>query len=397
MLRTIPVGLDRSRESRAAAEWAAREATLRDLPLRIVHIREPEPEPIAQTPLLGAETHQHRTERISREAAEGVSLRHPGVEVISEHLSGSPHDVLAEAVKGAELLVLGSRLPIVVGVDGSEPSLRAVDWAADEAALRGAQLRLVYASLWERYEGAAPATDLGKPSEQIMAEDIVRAAAQRARTRQADIRISTSVLPEEPEYALVREGRNAAALVLGTRGRSGLVEMLLGSVSLAVATHADCPVIVLRGSHDNQVRTATHGRVVVGIGETGTEPAALRFAVQEARLRDATLDAVRAWRCPAHETTDHPLLAGEPAWLHEQHAADVLEEALKEVPADVELRRRTIEGPARRVLLAASHEADLLVVGARRNPGHLGLQLGRVAHAALHHAACAVAVVPERG
>ena len=286
--------------------------------------------------------------------------------------------------------------PLVVGVDGSEPSLRAVDWAADEAALRGVPLRLVYASLWERYEGVALAQDLGKPSDQVMAEDIVRVAAQRARLRQADVRISTDVLPEEPEYALVREGREAAALVLGTRGRSGLVDMLLGSVSLTVAAHADCPVIVLRDGHDNQVRGGTHGRVVVGVGEQGTDSAALDFAVQEARLRHATLDAVRAWRCPAHETTDHPLLAGEPARLHEQHAVEILEGALKDAPEDVELRRRTVEGPARRVLLAASHEADLLVVGARRNPGHLGLQLGRVAHAVLHHAACAVAVVPER-
>jgi nucleotide-binding universal stress UspA family protein len=52
-------------------------------------------------------------------------------------------------------------LPIAVGVDGSEPSLRAVDWAADEAALRGAPLRLVYASLWERNEGAHLAEELG--------------------------------------------------------------------------------------------------------------------------------------------------------------------------------------------------------------------------------------------
>ncbi|MCX4767922.1 universal stress protein [Streptomyces sp. NBC_01275] len=286
--------------------------------------------------------------------------------------------------------------PIVVGVDGSEPSLRAVDWAADEAALRGAPLRLVYASLWERYEGESLAADLDKPSEQVTAEDIVRVAAQRARLRRPDVEISTGVLPEEPEYALVREGHDACALVLGTRGRSGFVEMLLGSVSLAVAAYADCPVIVLRGSHDNQVSAGRRGRVVVGVGEKSTDSAALRFAVQEARLRHATLDAVRAWRCPAHESTDHPLLSGEPARLHEQHAAEVLEKALKETPPDVELRRRTEEGPARRVLLAASHEADLLVVGARRNPGHLGLQLGRVAHAVLHHSACAVAVVPER-
>ncbi|WP_406375512.1 universal stress protein [Streptomyces sp. NBC_00647] len=287
-------------------------------------------------------------------------------------------------------------LPIVVGVDGSEPSLRAVDWAADEAALRGAPLRLVYASLWERYEGAALAQDLGRPSEEVTAEGIVRTAAQRAGLRQAGLEISTDVLPEEPEYALVREGHDAAALVLGTRGRSGFVEMLLGSVSLTVAARADCPVIVLRGSHDNQVRAGARGRVVVGVGEKAADSAALRFAVQEAKLRHATLDAVRAWRCPAHETTDHPLLAGEPARLHALHASDVLDQALEDVPADLDLKRRTVEGPARRVLLDASYNADLLVVGARRNPGHLGLQLGRVAHTVLHHAACAVAVVPEQ-
>ncbi|MFF3612042.1 universal stress protein [Streptomyces sp. NPDC002580] len=286
--------------------------------------------------------------------------------------------------------------PLVVGVDGSEPSLRAVDWAADEAALRGAPLRLVYASLWERYEGAALAEDLGKPSEQVTAEDIVRVAAQRARPRHPGLDISTDVLPEEPEYALVREGRNACALVLGTRGRGGFVDMLLGSVSLDVAAHADCPVIVVRGSHDNQVRAGTRGRVVVGVGEQATEPAALRFAFQEARLRHASLDAVRAWRWPAHETTDHPLIAGEPARLHEQHAAEVLEKALRDAPADVVLRRRTVEGHTRQVLLDASHSADLLVVGARRGAGRLGLQLGRVAHGVLHHSACPVAVVPER-
>ncbi|MGW2615693.1 universal stress protein [Streptomyces sp. NPDC001500] len=286
-------------------------------------------------------------------------------------------------------------LPIVVGVDGSEPSLRAVDWAADEAALRGTPLRLVYASLWERYEGESLAEDVGKPSEQVRAEDIVRVAAERARRRQADVEISTDVLSEEPGYALVREGRGACVLVLGTRGRAGLAEVLLGSVSLTVAAHADCPVIVVRPGADNRVRAGAAGRVVVGVGEHGADSAALRFAVQEAGLRHASLDAVRAWRCPAHETTDHPLLAGEPARLHERRAVEVLDAALKETPPDVDLHRRTVEGPARRVLLNASHEADLLVVGARRHHGHLGLQLGRVAHAVLHHGACAVAVVPE--
>ncbi|MEU1571896.1 universal stress protein [Streptomyces collinus] len=286
--------------------------------------------------------------------------------------------------------------PLVVGVDGSEPSLRAVDWAADEAALRAVPLRAVYACLWERYEGAALARDIGKPTALPLAQDVVGAAAQRARARHPELQVSADVVFEEPEYALVREARDASALVVGTRGRGGIAEMLLGSVSLAVAAHADCPVIVLRGSHDNQATPPVHGRVVVGVGEDAKESTAVRFAAEEARRRGVPLEAVRAWRRPAHETTDHPLLVGDPARLHEEAAAEELEAALQDVPEDVEVHRRTVEGHARRVLADASHSADLLVVGATRREGHFGLQLGRVAHAVLHHSACPVAVVPHQ-
>lgn len=283
--------------------------------------------------------------------------------------------------------------PVVVGVDGSAPSLHAVDRAADEAALRRVPLRVVYASLWERYEGTALAGD-HKPAEEVRADDIVAVAARRARERRPELAVSAEVVAEEPEYVLVREGRAASALVLGTRGRGSVRELLLGSVSLAVAAHAHCPVIVVRGTGDG-AGAGTHGPVVLGVGAHGKDSAAARFAVAEARLHRVPLDAVRAWRCPARESVEHPLLSGEPARLHEERAAEALEEALADVPADVELRRRTVEGPARDVLLDAARDAGLLVVGARRTHGHLGLQLGRVAHGVLHRAACAVAVVPE--
>ncbi|QUC60464.1 universal stress protein [Streptomyces sp. A2-16] len=284
-------------------------------------------------------------------------------------------------------------LPVVVGVDGSEPSLRAVDWASDEAALRGLPLRIVNACLWERYEGAALAHDLGKPSERVLPQDVVQDAVRRAGARHPDLKVTSEVVFEEPEYALVRESRNASALVTGTRGRGGMTEALLGSVSLTVAGHAHCPVIIVRGSHDNQARAGRHGRIVVGVGG----PTTLGFAFEEAARRNVPVEAIRAWRCPAHESTDHPLLAGEPARLHEQQAVDALEAALQDAPAAAELHRRTVEGPAGSVLVAASHHADLLVVGARRRPRHFGLQLGRVAHRVLHHSACPVAIVPEQG
>ncbi|MFE7764400.1 universal stress protein [Streptomyces sp. NPDC057438] len=286
-------------------------------------------------------------------------------------------------------------LPIVVGVDGSEPSLRAVDWAADEAALRGAPLRLVLASLWERYESDALADDPGTPSEGMRIEEIAETAALRARLRRPEVQISTEVVPEEPEYTLLRKSRTAALLVTGTRGRSSLTEALVGSVSLTVAAHAHCPMVVVRGSHDNRALPATHGRIVVGVGERPTSSAAVRFAFDEARRRGAAVEAVRAWRYPAHATTDHPLLAGEPARLYEERAAQGLEAALQDAPDDVRLRRRTVEGHARTVLSGASRDADLLIVGARRRPRHFGLQLGRVTHGVLHHSACPVVIVPE--
>ncbi len=285
--------------------------------------------------------------------------------------------------------------PLLVGVDGSEPSLRAVDWAADEAALRTVPLRVVYASLWERYEGRSLTPDLAKPAEEVRADDILDVAVRRAHRRHPGLDVVAEAIAEEPEYALVHEGRDAGLLVVGTRGRSGIVNLLLGSVSLTVAAHAPCPVVVLRGSHDNQTAAPVHGRVVVGVGDDPGDGTVLRFAYEEARRRGAVLEAVRVWRCPAHETAGHPLLAGEAVVVHRERAAEVLEAALADAPPDVKVHPRTVEGHARRVLVDVSHRADLLVVGAERREGRHGLQLGRVAHTALHHAACPVAVVPH--
>ncbi|MBA9043878.1 universal stress protein [Streptomyces griseofuscus] len=283
-------------------------------------------------------------------------------------------------------------LPVLVGVDGSEESLRAVDWAAEEAALRGAPLRLVYASLWERYEGSLIAQEVGKPAEEVMGQDIMDAAERRAHRHHPQLRLTTSVLADEPSFGLVNESSTARLVVVGCRGRNAVTELLLGSVSLSVAARAHCPVIVLRGGPE---RPTAPGRVVLGVADKDAGPAAVRFAAEEAALRGVPLEAVRAWRRPAHSATGHPLLAGGPAQAQEQEAAEALEEALRDVPEGLEQHRRTAEGHARDVLVDASRDAGLLVVGARRRTGRFGPQLGRVAHGVLHHAACPVAVVPE--
>ncbi|WP_431774440.1 universal stress protein [Streptomyces cucumeris] len=321
-------------------------------------------------------------------------------------------------------------LPVVVGVDGSDTASGALDWAAGMAALRGIPLRIVHASLWERYEGCLPASAADRPAERLRGETVLATAAERAGRGAPALKVMTDLVTDDPVTALLRAGQSAEAVVVGWRGRGELASLLLGSVGLGVAARAHCPVVVVRG-RSGSVRGGTR-RVAVGIAEReraagpgAVSPLspAVAFALREARLRDCGLEAVHAWRCAGPD--DHgPRIAyaaeraGQGARRerdtaregqdgragradHARHAAAVLAGALAGALSDaagtpaVPVTHRTVEGSARKALLDASDRADLLVVGARRRQGHFGLQLGPVNHAVLHHARCPVVVVPR--
>ncbi|MEU3397134.1 universal stress protein [Streptomyces filamentosus] len=288
------------------------------------------------------------------------------------------------------------RSPLVVGVDGSDPALTALDWAVDEAVRQGCPLRIVHASLWERYEGAAPTWATDRPWGQVLADNIVGQAAERALRRAPGLPLSTDVAAEDAAGALLREGREAWGVVVGARGRTELGDLLLGSVGLVVAARSSCPVVVVRG--DRQALEARHGRILLGVGDHDVDSPAVAFAFRAAAVRDAELDAVRTWRRPLHDPLDHPLLRGEAGVYLAEEASEALDRAIAVRAGEnprVRVRRSTVEGAAHRVLTERSAAADLLVLGARRRDGLVGLQLGRVAHRALHHAVCPVAVVPQ--
>ncbi|MQY14734.1 Universal stress protein [Streptomyces sp. RB5] len=284
--------------------------------------------------------------------------------------------------------------PLVVGVDGSEAALRAVDWAADEAALHGIPLRLVHAAVWERYEGLDPAFGPVRQAERLTADRLLTAAADRAARRQPTVRTDSVVIPDAAAEALLTAGGDGFALVIGSRGHGALHGVLLGSVSLAVAGRAHCPVVVVRG----EPRTGRR-RVLVGVGDRGAGAAALDFAFREAAASGAALEAVRAWRCPVREELGHPMLALDEADSHESRARTFLTDAL--APARLRhpgtrVRPLTAEGPVRRVLLEAAVSADLLVLGATRgHAARTATQLGPAVHSLLHRAPCPVAVIPE--
>ncbi|MFD8993578.1 universal stress protein [Streptomyces abikoensis] len=287
-------------------------------------------------------------------------------------------------------------LPLVVGVDGSDGSLTALDWAVDEAARLELPLRIVYASLWERYEGSVPTFGSERPGDEVMTERIIASAEQRARKRAPDVKVHPVVTPEDAVTALVRESREAATLVTGSSGRGALKGLLLGSVGLSVAGRAHCPVVVARGEERNVQGKC--GRVVFGAGDPDESAAAARFAFREADARGYEVRAVRAWRCAEQQPADRTGVAGDTAYAHEERASAFLADMLDQLQSDypeVTVECVTAEGPAHKVLLDQSADADLLVLGSAKRQGHFGLQLGRVSHTALHHSVCPVAVVPH--
>lgn len=285
---------------------------------------------------------------------------------------------------------------LVVGVDGSGSGARAIDWAVREAACRGVPLRMVHAFLGERYEEAMPGLPGRRPPEHEAAERVVAMAAGRAARLDPSVPLSTAIVAREPVAALLAEADRAAAIVVGHRGKGDVLTALLGSTAMAVAARAPCPVIVARGApwrgHDG------FGRITLAVGGRGRAAEASRFAFAEARARGAELVAVHPWRGPGH-----PLAALRPAAEDadagdERDARGFLDLAV--LPAarrypEVALRRRTPRGPTSGLLLDAAASSDLVVVEALRHPAAAGLQVGPVGHALLHHAACAVAVVPQ--
>ena len=289
--------------------------------------------------------------------------------------------------------------PIIAGTDGSAESLRAVEWAVREAALRKTALRIVAVpTLPPRMSGHQPE---GRPD---TVADVVHKTYLRALDSAADcaaelepgVVLETALLSGPPAQALAETAADASMLVVGSRGAGAFAALVLGSVSRYVATHAGCPVVVAR-----EESLAVHREIVVGVGDLDQPEAPLRFAFEEAALRKARLLAVHAWSWVIPGTGPlGALTAAERAAIDSsQMAADTAarleerlatwREAFPEVQADTEV----IHAHPGRLLAGASARADLVVLG-RHRPGATSSGARSVMHAVLGHAHGPVAVVP---
>lgn len=137
---------------------------------------------------------------------------------------------------------------IVVGVDGSDTGLAALRWALDEAVLRGCPVLAVHAYETpafgiERVATRAPVLDLA-PSAQALADEQLRRARSGGHGR--GVPVEVVVAEGHPAHVLVDAALDGDVLVVGSRGRGGLAELVLGSTSHRVAAHARCPVVIVR-------------------------------------------------------------------------------------------------------------------------------------------------------
>ncbi|WP_017559825.1 universal stress protein [Nocardiopsis baichengensis] len=285
--------------------------------------------------------------------------------------------------------------PVLAAVDGTEASLRALDWAADEALMRGRRLRIVYAFDWPLYH-RVPAGLPGFSFDEL-GRGVVEEAARRAAERSAGLDVETAYKVGDAAPILLLEAAEAELAVVGSRGQSRLGAVMLGSTGMELAAAGRCPVVVV----PDRAPKPPVQRIVVGLDGSASARAAADWAFSAAAARGAVLRAVIAHRAVAQN-----ILGSPGASVHEAAHAELAAAAaearrllseslagLREHYPQVEVEESAIPGHPAQVLADTSAGADLLVVGSRGRGGFTGMLLGSVSQSALVHSTVPVAVV----
>jgi len=283
--------------------------------------------------------------------------------------------------------------PVIVGVDGSEESLRAVEWAALEARRHALPLRIVSVPAAVpriRAYHASPA-EVAAALRGISARALATAIT-RAEEVASGLPADTDLLTGPPAVSLAGCGSDASMLVVGARGAGGFAAMMLGSVSRYVAAWAPCPVVVVR-----EETMAVHREIAVGIRDPEDVTGTLGFAFEEAARRGADLVAVQTWYAlhpvgPAGALP--PLDVAQISAEAGRHLAAALEQWRSKYP-EVRVRQDVVRGHPGRVLASYSARTDLVVLGRHGHPAGPGPGIGSILHAVLNHAHGPVAVVPS--
>ncbi|WP_245193291.1 universal stress protein [Amycolatopsis alba] len=284
--------------------------------------------------------------------------------------------------------------PIVVGADGSTGAQAAVTWGIQAAERHETSLELWHAlGIPDYYLGGVPPTDDLLRKIRTRGEAILREAADTAGHAHGPA-LETHIADDSAAPALIETSGTARMIVLGSTVHSRFTSLFGGSVTTALAGHARCPVVSVRG-RTWDLPAAWQRPVVVGVdGSPSAEPA-IAAAFDEACARGADLVAVHAW-----EDVSATRSFGDPASRYgwgsfTDSAQRMLTQQVsmyRDGYPDVEVHQVVVHDEPRQELLRWSAEAQLVVVGSRGRGGFSGLLLGSTGQSLVHHAACPVLI-----
>jgi nucleotide-binding universal stress UspA family protein len=276
----------------------------------------------------------------------------------------------------------GPATDIVVGVDGTSTALRAVQWAAAEARLRGTGLQILHAAPY----ATRPAPDLGRQR----ADEIIARAYTVAHRAEPEVQAYTRTTTEQPVPALLSASARAGLLVVGMGGRDGSADLVIGSTALAVSGRAECPVVIARG---RRYPRGTDRPVLVGVDSVVIDTAALNFAFADAQRHGGPIVVLHA-RHGAEQIYDRFSGTERIArYLDISQLAKALApwtSAYSHVPVTLDV----VAGHPSAALLGSAAHARLVVVGSRGRSAPARALFGSTSRELLRRCPTPVAVIP---
>ena len=277
----VVVGFDGSSAGERALEWAAEEARNRDLRLHVIHVWQPPP----MLPAGFSPPSMPDSEVILQDALARAATIAPDVQVTTQAVPGEVAIAFVDASEDADTIVLGARRhrrgrardfgstawqvamhaqcpvvvvheppdaaqrrAVVVGVDGSRGSHKALEYAFARAAWAGLEVVAVYAwhlgSLETYYRDVLSESDFGRLETRHRAE--LGGWVAPLETHYPQVKVRAVAVRSHPTEALLQESPGAQLVVVGSRGRGGFRGLLLGSVGMDLLREATCPIAIVR-------------------------------------------------------------------------------------------------------------------------------------------------------
>jgi nucleotide-binding universal stress UspA family protein len=267
---------------------------------------------------------------------------------------------------------------IVVGYDGSEPSLIALDWAAARAAARSSTVEIVSVNASDLFdETAIPA--------------VLQDAERRFRDIAKDTHVQSRRVNGRMPGALLRAAERADLLVIGAHRRRPLRAALAGWRPLRTVARSSVPIVVIPDDWSD-----TEGRILVGVDDDDSSSAAVDFAVREARDAGVGLTLVHAWQMPVPTMDGAVALLASPI---EQKAAhrrilDAVADTVQAAYPGIAVERMLVNDNPSAALLTEARRSSLVVIGTHHRGPLAGAVLGSVGQDTVAQSRTPVCVVP---